>query len=173
LLAQAFCRALAIRPAMRDFARLVMVGVGPLREQALAVLAQAGAAPLAWLPGERSDVPEVMRALDAFVLPSRAEGISNTILEAMATGLPVIATNVGGNAELVADGITGQLVPAQNVESLAQALVRMADDQARARVMGRAGRLEVESRFSLEAMVAAYQRLYEREISKRQRAIRS
>lgn len=173
LLARAFCRALEMQPSLRDFARLVMIGDGPLRQQARDVLLRAGAADLAWLPGERHDVPEVMRALDAFVLPSRAEGISNTILEAMASGLPVIATNVGGNAELVTDDVTGMLVPAQNVELLARALVRMAGDRQQAKAMGRAGRHEVERQFSLEAMVSAYQRLYEGELSKRRRATRS
>lgn len=173
LLAQAFCRALEIMPAMRGFARLVMVGDGPLRLEAQHILDAAGAGALAWLPGERHDVPDVMRALDAFVLPSQAEGISNTVLEAMACGLPVIATNVGGNAELVTNDVTGWLVPAQNVESLAQALVRLASDRVRAQAMGRAGRLDVERRFGLNAMVAAYQRLYEGEISKRRPAMRN
>lgn len=172
LLAKAFCRALQIMPAMRDFARLVMVGDGPLRKEAHDVLAHAGAESLAWLPGERNDVPEVMRMLDAFVLPSQAEGISNTVLEAMASGLPVVATNVGGNAELVTDDVTGWLVPPQNVESMAQALVRLASDRERARAMGLAGRLDVERRFSLDAMVAAYQRVYDSEISKRRPVIR-
>lgn len=160
-------------PAMREFARLVMVGDGPLRQLAQGLLVDQGVARLAWLPGDRDDVPEVMRTLDLFVLPSQAEGISNTVLEAMASGLPVIATNVGGNAELVTDDVTGWLVPAQNVEALAQALVRLASDRQRAQAMGRAGRREVERRFSLEAMVAAYQRLYESEISKRQPAMRT
>lgn len=173
LLAQAFCRALEIMPAMREYARLVMVGDGPLRKQAQRILDAAGASTLAWLPGERKDVPEIMRSLDAFVLPSLAEGISNTVLEAMAAGLPVIATNVGGNAELVTDDVTGWLVPAQNAESLAQALVRMAGDRPRAKAMGHAGRREVERQFSLQAMIAAYQRLYEGEISKRQPALRN
>lgn len=101
LLARAFVRALALQPGLRARLRLVMVGEGPLRQEALEVLAAGDATHLAWLPGERSDVPEVMRALDCFVLPSLAEGISNTILEAMASGLPVLATRVGGNAELV------------------------------------------------------------------------
>jgi glycosyltransferase involved in cell wall biosynthesis len=85
--------------------RLVMIGDGPLRAQAQAELDQAGVAHLAWLPGERRDVADVMRGLHAFVLPSIAEGISNTILEAMASALPVIATDVGGNADLVQAGV--------------------------------------------------------------------
>ena len=164
LLAQAFVRALHMQPSLRDRMRLVMVGDGPLREQALAVLDGAGVGALAWLPGERADVPNVMRGLDCFVLPSLAEGISNTILEAMACSLPVLATDVGGNAELVVDGQrpTGRLVPAGDVEALAAALVRMAADPTAASAMGRAGRERVQTCFSLPAMVGAYRALYDR-----------
>src|SRR6185295_6889874 len=84
--------------------RLVMVGDGPLREDVKRFLAQEEAANLTWLPGRRDDIDAVLRGLDLFVLPSKNEGISNTILEAMATGLPVVATNVGGNPELVNAG---------------------------------------------------------------------
>jgi glycosyltransferase involved in cell wall biosynthesis len=108
-----------------------------------------------------------MRGLDCFVLPSLAEGISNTILEAMASGLPVLATDVGGNAELVVQGETGEIVPAANVEALAHGLLRMTGDAARAARMGRAGRVLVESRFSLPAMVAAYQGQYDLLLSER------
>lgn len=162
ILAQAFVRALDIDPSLRGRLRLVMVGDGPLRAEARSILESAGVADLAWLPGERADVAEVMRALDAFVLPSLAEGISNTILEAMASGLPVLATRVGGNAELVADEESGRLVDAGDVDALAQGLVAMAGDPARSAAMGWAGRRRVESRFGLSAMVAAYRGLYDR-----------
>lgn len=159
-LAEAFARLLARVPGLRGHVRLVLVGDGPLRQGAQQILANAGLAELAWLPGERADVPEVLRALDCFVLPSLAEGISNTILEAMASGLPVIATDVGGNAELVTPLRTGVLVPAGDVEALSLALQQMALDPDAARAMGRAGRGEVERRFSLQAMVQAYHDLY-------------
>lgn len=162
LLAQAFVCALQMHPALRGRLRLVMVGDGPLRAAAQAVLDTAGVADLAWLPGERADVPDVMRGLDCFVLPSLAEGISNTILEAMACSLPVLATDVGGNAELVAAGSTGRLVPAGDVQALAGGLVDMAADAQGAAAMGRAGRERVEQQFSLRSMVASYQALYDR-----------
>jgi glycosyltransferase involved in cell wall biosynthesis len=161
LLARAFVRALALAPALRPRLRLVLVGDGPLRAQAQAILAEGGVADLAWLPGERSDVPDVMCGLDLFVLPSQAEGISNTILEAMACACPVLATRVGGNAELVEPGVTGELVLAGDVEAMAQALVALAADPASAARLGQAGRARVEQRFCLQAMVGAYQRLYE------------
>lgn len=161
LLARAFVMALSRHPALRQRLRLVMVGDGPLREEAQAILNEGGVADLAWLPGERADVPDVMRGLDCFVLPSRAEGISNTILEAMACGLPVVATDVGGNGELVDAGHTGSLVPSDDVSVLAQALTLWAQDPELARAHGRAGRERVLEHFSLQSMVASYQRVYD------------
>ena len=151
-------------PALRPRLRLVMVGEGPLRAEVQAVLEAAGLSDLAWLPGERSDVPEVLRGLHLFVLPSRAEGISNTILEAMACGLPVLATAVGGNADLVVDGATGEIVPPGDAGTMAARMVAFATDPGRAAAMGLAGRRRVEDRFSLQAMVAAYQALYDRHL---------
>jgi glycosyltransferase involved in cell wall biosynthesis len=161
-LARAFIRALQLQPALADRLRLMMVGEGPLRAETQALLDAASVGHLVWLPGARVDVPAVMRGLDAFALPSLGEGISNTILEAMASALPVIATGVGGNADLVVHGHTGEVVPPADVAALADAIVRMAGDPARAAAMGRAGRALVEQRFSLPAMVAAYQGLYDR-----------
>jgi sugar transferase (PEP-CTERM/EpsH1 system associated) len=162
LLVRAFVQALQQQPALRARMRLVLVGSGPLRAECEALLQAAGLQTLAWLPGERSDMPDVMRGLDCFVLPSLAEGISNTILEAMATALPVLATQVGGNADLVAAGMTGDTVPSADVKGLADCLVRWAGEPQQAAALGRAGRQEVERRFSLPAMVAAYAGVYER-----------
>jgi len=167
LLARAFVRALELQPALAERCRLVMVGDGPLRAEAQELLCAAGIGHLAWLPGDREDVPDVMRGLDAFVLPSLAEGISNTILEAMSSGLPVIATDVGGNADLVIAGTTGDLVPADDVEALALALSRMVADPVRASAMGAAGRDVVERRFGLAAMVSTYRNLYDRLLAER------
>jgi sugar transferase (PEP-CTERM/EpsH1 system associated) len=161
LLARAFVRAIELAPWLSSRLRLVMVGDGPLRAEAEQVLVEGGLRELAWLPGERADVPDVMRGLDAFVLPSLAEGISNTILEAMASGLPVLATRVGGNHELVAEGTTGLLVNAGDVDALAQGLIALASDPAAAAALGLAGRQRVQARFSLPSMVAAYQSLYD------------
>jgi sugar transferase (PEP-CTERM/EpsH1 system associated) len=167
LLAEAFIRALQAQPSLRDTARLLMIGDGPVRAAVLEMLGTAGLQDLAWLPGERSDVPEIMRGLHAFVLPSLAEGVSNTVLEAMATGLPVIATAVGGNAELVQHGATGEIVPSNDVQALAASLQRLAADPLRARELGSSGRSVVERRFSMKAMVAGYSALYEQEMLRR------
>ena len=161
-LVRAFIQALQLAPSKRERMRLLLVGDGVLYSEARAMLAGAGIADLAWLPGERNDVPDILRGLDCFVLPSLGEGISNTILEAMATGLPVIATNVGGNGELVDAGTTGELVPAGDAHALAQPMLAYARDREAARAAGRNGRARIEREFSLEAMLGRYRGLYDR-----------
>ena len=162
LLARAFVLALQQRPELAQTLRLVMVGDGPLRAECQAILQAAGVEHLAWLPGERADVPDVMRGLNCFVLPSLAEGISNTILEAMACGLPVLATRVGASAELVQHGVSGLVVPAGDVPALAAGLMQLATQPESAAAMGKVGRQVVEQRFSLQAMVSAYEGVYRR-----------
>ncbi|MEK8024405.1 TIGR03088 family PEP-CTERM/XrtA system glycosyltransferase [Pseudaquabacterium rugosum] len=161
LLARGFVRLLQRQPALRAQARLVIVGRGVLQAPIEQVLREGGVSELAWLAGERHDVPDVMRGLDVFVLPSLAEGISNTILEAMTSARPVVATAVGGNGDLVDDPHTGRLVPAAEPEAMADALAPLVTDAARRRTLGAAGRQRVLDRFSLDAMVGAYQRQYE------------
>lgn len=161
-LARAFVQAINAEPRLRERLRLVMVGDGPLRNESLAILESAGLAELAWLPGERKDIPDVMRGLDCFVLPSLGEGISNTILEAMASGLPVIATAVGGNPELVDDARTGHLVPVADPGALARAIIALALTPEKARAMGNAGRKRIEAQFSITAMIDSYQQIYDR-----------
>ncbi len=161
-LVRAFIRALEMEPQLKEQIRLVLVGDGPLRKECQQLLNAAGLDQLAWLPGERNDVPEVMRGLDCFVLPSLAEGISNTILEAMASGLPVIATNVGGNADLVVVEQTGVLVPPADPESMARAIIRMAKQTDTRQSMALSGRRLVEEKFSMNAMVASYQGTYDK-----------
>ena len=164
MLANAFVLALRAAPLLADRLRLVMIGDGPLRAQALAVLEAAGIDHLAWLPGERADVEVVMRGLHAFALPSLAEGISNTVLEAMASGLPVVATDVGGNADLVQHGHTGYVVPAANPQAMAARLAELATAPQRARRMGQAGCQRVKERFSMQAMVQTYQTVYDNQL---------
>ena len=161
MLARAFVRVIELAPALRGKIRLVMVGDGPLRAESQSILDAAGLTELAWLPGERSDIADVMRGLHAFVLPSLAEGISNTILEAMASGLAVLATAVGGNADLVLQGETGVIVPAGEPQKMAQAVLELAANPERARAMGDAGRQRVLSTFSMQSMVAAYRSVYD------------
>lgn len=142
--------------------RLVMVGEGSRRPEVERILETGQVRDLAWLPGAREDVPELLRAMDLFVLPSLNEGISNTILEAMASGLPVVATAVGGNPELVAEGLTGALVPAGDKAALVRALERYWQHPELRRRQGEEGRKQVERSYSLDAMVQAYGTLYRR-----------
>lgn len=167
MLAHAFVQALAVAPDLQQRLRLVMVGDGPLRAQAQAVLAQAGLTHLAWLPGERCDVADILRGLHLFALPSLAEGISNSILEAMASALPVIATAVGGNADLVVQGKTGLMVAPANPQAMALRLVELASNPDRARHMGQAGRQRVQANFSMQAMVSTYQSIYDQQLRRR------
>lgn len=141
--------------------RLVLCGEGPEHAALKQLAAGLGIADRVLFPGFRNDVPDVLAAFDAFVLPSVTEGMSNAILEAMATGLPCIATRVGGNGELVSHGVNGLLVPPASPESLAAALRIVADDTAARTRMGLASRRRAETRFSLESMIARYEDLYE------------
>lgn len=141
-------------------ALLVVVGDGPCRAELEHVAATSGQRDHVRLLGNRDDVPAVMSALDVFVLPSIAEGISNTILEAMASGLPVVATRVGGNPELVEDGIGGALVPRQDPDALAAAIAGYVGDPDLRRRHGQASRQRATGHFSLERMAEAYSNLY-------------
>jgi sugar transferase (PEP-CTERM/EpsH1 system associated) len=160
-LVRAFMKVLEQRPDFRERGRLVLAGDGPLRAEAASMLGAAGLEHLAWLPGERSDIAEILRGLDIFVLPSKAEGISNTILEAMATGLPVIATEVGGNPELVVDGTTGRLVPKEDPDAIATALLDYLDHPELIAAHGKAGLARVREGFSLDGMVDRYTAVYD------------
>ncbi|MCB1778134.1 MAG: TIGR03088 family PEP-CTERM/XrtA system glycosyltransferase, partial [Candidatus Competibacteraceae bacterium] len=132
-LAQAFIQLAERVPDARQRLRLAIIGEGSLRAKLESMLDEARLRDLVWLPGARDDVPGLLRSFDLFVLPSQAEGISNTILEAMACGLPVVATEVGGNAELVVAGETGRLVPASDPKALALAIQEYVDDPGRMR----------------------------------------
>ncbi|MBL8848861.1 MAG: GT4 family glycosyltransferase PelF [Planctomycetaceae bacterium] len=110
--------------------------------------------------GERSDVHALLRDVGFYVSSSRTEGISLTLLEAMAVGLPVLATRVGGNAEVIEEGVSGRLVPAENPEALAAGLVAMCRDQSEWTAMGQIGRARVERDFDVTRMVREYEALY-------------
>ncbi|MBI1398196.1 MAG: TIGR03088 family PEP-CTERM/XrtA system glycosyltransferase [Betaproteobacteria bacterium] len=159
-LAKAFVIACDRNEALGRRMRLVMVGDGSLRDEAIRIVREAGLSAQAWFPGSSNDVDRMLRALDVFVLPSLSEGISNTILEAMATGRPVIATRAGGNPELVLDSETGWLVPTGDPASLAACMTRYAGDRALARRHGERGRARALEHFSLDRMVQEYGAVY-------------
>jgi len=160
-LLKAFATAVQVAPRVMQNATLTIVGDGPLRAALENAVPSSGLEGRVRLLGARGDVAEILRAMDVFVLPSLAEGVSNTLLEAMATGLPVIATRVGGNVELVEDGATGILCEPADHRSLAGHIVRYAEDGAMRLQHGQAARLRAEREFSLDAMVSKYAQLYE------------
>jgi glycosyltransferase involved in cell wall biosynthesis len=117
--------------------------------------------------GFRSDVPALLRQVAVSVLPSLSEGLSNVVLEAMAAGVPVVATAVGGTPELITHGETGLLVPPRDAHALAGAVASLLADPARAQALGAAARRTVAARFSLQAMVRETERLYEQLLQRR------
>jgi sugar transferase (PEP-CTERM/EpsH1 system associated) len=141
--------------------RLVLVGDGPLRARLEQQVAGAGLQDVVRLAGARSDIADLMRGFSVFALSSIAEGTPVTLLEAMACGLPIVSSAVGGIPELVQDGVTGALVPALDAPAMAAALARYAADPALAARHGQAGRRRIEDHYSVSAMVQAYVALYD------------
>ncbi|KAB8050431.1 TIGR03088 family PEP-CTERM/XrtA system glycosyltransferase [Janthinobacterium rivuli] len=142
-------------------ARLVMAGSGPLAADLRALAAALGVGERVWFPGTVHDVAGVLRNIDVFVLPSLSEGISNTLLEAMASGVPTLATSVGGNPELVQEGLTGRLFQPGDVPALSRLLDDYLTQPALRLAHGAAARRVAVERFSLPAMVAHYQSVYQ------------
>ena len=140
---------------------LMIVGDGPLRSILTQLTEQLALQDVVWLTGDRDDVPGLLQAMDVFVLPSLGEGISNTVLEAMASGRPVIASAVGGNIELVEEGFNGSLVPTGDVQALSNALAALLrNDNERAR-QGLNARQRVCSHFDWDRTVDAYLGVYD------------
>jgi glycosyltransferase involved in cell wall biosynthesis len=142
-------------------AGLLFVGEGPLRG---ALEARAAAPELdgaVFFAGHRADVPAILSRCDLFTLSSLEEGMPNALLEAMAAGLPAVVTDVGGNAEVVEDGMTGYLVPAADPEALAGRLTELLLDPDLRRRQGEAARGRFESRFTVGRMISAYHALYD------------
>ncbi len=150
----------ALRAEGRHDAALVVVGDGPLRAELEAETRRLGLAPYVQWLGDRGDVAEVLAALDVFVLPSRTEGMSNALLEAMATARPVVATAVGGTPEVIGDGTSGLLVPADDPAAMATAIARILGDPAWARGVGAAARQTVEDRYGSRSMVRRLEAVY-------------
>jgi glycosyltransferase involved in cell wall biosynthesis len=142
-------------------ARLLIAGQGPLQAAIEQRIVELGLADRVRLLGLRRDIPDLLNAADAFVLPSLWEGMPLTLLEASATALPIVATDVGGNAEVVLEGETGYLVPVKDTEALAQAMLRVMNlSEADRSAIGQAGRAHVVQNFDLERVVDRWEALY-------------
>ena len=140
--------------------RLAVIGDGPLLGDLRRFAETLGIAKLTWLPGAIDNIPDALRRFDVFVLPSLSEGISNTLLEAMASGVPVVATAAGGNLELVDDGYCGRLFPPGDVATLARLLSGYVVDPLLRQTHAIAARRIAVERFSLGTMVRRYQEIY-------------
>jgi sugar transferase (PEP-CTERM/EpsH1 system associated) len=151
----------ATNPGLAARMRLLIVGDGPLYPALTQMIEQQGLQDMVWLAGDRKDVPDLLQTMDVFVLPSLGEGISNTVLEAMASGLPVVATKVGGNVELVEQGFNGSLVPVGDYQALSVALVALLSDNSLRARQGVNARQRVCQRFDWDRTVDAYLRVYD------------
>lgn len=160
-LVKAFGCALEKAPDAMQNANLLIVGEGPMRALLEKAIAEAGLHGRVHLAGASHQVSEILRVMDLFVLPSLAEGVSNTLLEAMASGLPVVATRVGGNVELVQDNSTGVLVDPGDWEMLAERIAAYARAPELRLRHGFLARQRAEREFGLDVMVSKYQQLYE------------
>lgn len=141
-------------------AHLEIAGHGPLRASLERLAEELHLTQRVRFLGEVSDIPALLSKASLFILPSHSEGISLTLLEAMARGLPVVATNVGGNAEVVVDGETGLLVPPNQPGELADVVRQLCGDPDRCQMLGRAGRRRVEAHFDIRRLLEQYDRLY-------------
>ena len=141
--------------------RLVLVGDGSLMDQIVKRVDDLGLGDIVWLPGDRDNIPQLLQAMDIFILPSLGEGISNTVLEAMATGLPVIATAVGGNPELVRPDESGLLVPVDDVPALVSAIQELIESPSKRKAMGDMALARIKSDFDWNRTVKQYIAIYD------------
>ncbi len=153
--------AFALVRAQRDDVALVLVGEGGERGLVEAAIAKAGLQREVVLLGDRSDVPQLLPAFSLFAMSSISEGYSIALLEACASALPIVATRVGGNSEIVTDGSNGRVVDPRNPLEIAQAMLEVLADPERARAMGLAGRDWLLANATFEVMAARYEAVYD------------
>lgn len=159
-------RAFALLRGRQPDTVLALIGDGSLRQELVDLAAAEGVAAQVRFLGDRSDVRELLQGLDVFAMSSVSEGYSIALLEACASAVPIVATAVGGNAEIVRDGVSGRVVPPRDPRVFADALFDVLADLDRARAMGRAGREWAFEHGTFDGMVGRYQALYERRLPK-------
>ncbi|MDB5823272.1 MAG: glycosyl transferase group 1 protein [Herminiimonas sp.] len=160
-LIDAFTRLQAMLPDQKAKLRLAIIGDGPLLPALKAKVAAAGIEDAVWLPGARTDVAAILRTFSLYVSSSIAEGTPGSVLEAMATALPVVGTRVGGVPEVVAENVTGLLVPARDPQALAVAIARYVVEPGLAAQHGKAGLERVSQKYSMVAMLSEYLEMYD------------
>jgi len=158
VLLPAFRRVIHSRPDIGW--RLWLLGDGPLRPKLRMMAEQQGIGPAVKFWGQVNNVPAYLAQADMFVLPSRAEGMSNALLEAMAHGLPCVATRISGNTDLIQHNENGLLVTPESEAALAEAIIRLADDEVLRQKVGRLARQTVEAEYSMDRIAERYVRLY-------------
>jgi glycosyltransferase involved in cell wall biosynthesis len=149
----------------RHPAFLLLVGDGPLREELQRLIVACRLSEHVRLAGARSDVPEILKIADLFVFPSRTEGLPNALLEAMAAGLPIAATDVPGCRDLIAHERTGLLTPYGDIDALGRAMARLLSQPSLARRLGETAAAEAASRWTLEQSLDGYAALYTEALS--------
>ena len=166
VLLQGLTRLCQDRPDLRKQLRLLIVGEGALFQELQDYARQVGIDDRVEWAGAQDNVPDWLAKMHVFILPSLAEGIAITILEAMASGLPVIATNVGGNPELVTHNKTGLLIPSNQPQAIADSLLSYIEQPQSIIEQGKVGQKRVEEQFSLKQMVGHYHALYDQIITR-------
>lgn len=160
LLLQALARLRTNQPKTKQNVRVVIVGDGPLRSELQRLIGSLNLDDAVWFTGDRDDVAELLRQFDLFVLPSLAEGVSNTLLEAMSTALPTVATRVGGNVELIEEGFNGRLTESGDSKSLARVILDLVQDPEEMFRLGNNARNRVVEEFAWDSTVENYCQLY-------------
>lgn len=148
-------------------AHLVVVGDGPERADLERMAQELGIFKRVHFLGYRQDIPEILSALDVVAVPSRQAGFELILAEAMASGVPVVASKVGPIPEVIADGETGLLVPPQDHEAFADAIIKLLGQPDRRKRMGEAGKKRVLEKFTVQKMVSQYEALYERLVAEK------
>lgn len=147
-----------------DGLRLDIVGYGPLEDDIRAAVEHHDVASKVDILIKPDNIPELLRRADIYICTSVNEGMSNSIMEALDADLPVVATDVGDNGELVADGVNGRLVPAGDIDALVSAVVSLASDKNMRRAMGAASKRRLAEKFSMDAFVSRYKQLIEAQL---------
>jgi len=140
--------------------QFMIVGDGPLKDELMNYAERIGIANNILFTGERSDISELLQGMDIFVMTSLYEGLSNSIMEAMLSGLPVVATDVGGNDELIIDKVTGFLCPSNNVSALSEAVLHLIENESEAILMGEKGKNKMLNEFQIDKMVSCTEQIY-------------